>query len=115
MKPVAVEEDEEEELDETPLNYMGIVGLLGGIAAALIAFMSWENSWGRAFIAPAPDESQKQEWLSTPEFGQEAATKLAPDYNPFHSPPSMEEKGEYRLNAEEIKTQRATIPGPAEA
>jgi hypothetical protein len=80
--------DEDDEVDEGPLNIMGWVALVGAIVAALIVWATWTEAPGELFsqgvINAGPSEQQREKaidsWEKTP---KDEGLKLNVDYSPF--------------------------------
>jgi hypothetical protein len=82
--------DDDEEVDEGPLNIMGWVALVGAIAAAVLVWATWDEAPGEMFaqgiIKNNPNASKEQQdeaiksWTSAP---KDEGMKLPVDYSPF--------------------------------
>lgn len=105
-------DDEEEELDEGPLNIMGVISLVGAIAACLIACMSFQKIPAFRHDPPSDPDSQAN-WQKGTYPDEESAMKMAPEYNPFHEPTYEADRFENKF--EDIKTAEASIPALVES
>lgn len=80
--------DDDEEVDEGPLNIMGWVALVGAIAAALIVWATWDEAPGELFSygviragqTPEQRADAIKSWNNSP---RDDGMKLNVDYSPF--------------------------------
>ncbi len=111
VKPLAYDEDEEDEVDEGPLNGMSIGALVGAIAALIVALLGLQII--KPFAEPAPaDLSAQTEWK---DGNAPDSWKIPAEYNPYHG---INSDGTMKLNASgqpislynEEKTQNHALP-----
>jgi hypothetical protein len=104
-------DDEEEEIDEGPLNIISLVAVLAGVAALVLGLMSYQGlmSGSDTFVQASPaTDDEKTAWQSE-SYGDATGLQMPAYYNPFHSSDAQEELNPINKFDEEM-TRRAAIP-----